>query len=236
MDWLRPAARLAIVGITPGNGTMVIAHQTAVEGLAAGRSPAAILNEVKSRAVFSGFRHPLITRLEYLGVHRHLGLQSAAELWTPAGERHLQSTSAIRYPAFVDGEDYGGRTPALTSSPVLRRYVCELLAPELARIPDALVIGVWGGTEQNLALRSRSRSILDLQSGPSPPVDRRPMQAVATRGLKPPVARQLRHQQEVVAALRARRCGALSVRDQISSSCGALGSRSGRSSTGRSNG
>ena len=75
MDWLRLAARVAIVGITPGKGTMVIAHQTAVEGLAAGRSPAAILNEVKSRAAFSGFRCPLITCLEYLGVHRHLGLQ-----------------------------------------------------------------------------------------------------------------------------------------------------------------
>jgi hypothetical protein len=152
MDWLRPAARVAIVGITPGKGTMVIAYQTAVEGLAAGRSAAAILNEVKSRAAFSGFRRPLITRLEYLGVHRHLGMQSAAELWTPAGERHLHSTSAIRYPTLVDGEDYSGRNPQLTSRPALRSYIRELLAPELAKIPDALVIPLGVGIDAAITL------------------------------------------------------------------------------------
>lgn len=140
MDWLRPAARVAIVGITPGSGTMLIAHQTVVDGLVAGQSAATVLNAVKSRAAFSGMRRSLITRLDYLGVARHLGLHSAAELWLPVGERHLHSTSAIRYPAFVDGDDYGGHTPRLTSHPVLRRYVYELLAPELAKIPDALVI------------------------------------------------------------------------------------------------
>jgi hypothetical protein len=106
--------------------------------------------------------------LEYLGVHRHLGLQSAAELWTPAGERHLQSTSAIRYPAFVDGEDYGGRNPAVTSSPVLRRYVCELLAPELARIPDALVIPLGVSVDAAITLLvGEGRSTRPAASSPS---------------------------------------------------------------------
>lgn len=48
MDWLRPAARIAIVGITPGKDTMRIAYQVAVDGLVAGRGAASILNQVKA--------------------------------------------------------------------------------------------------------------------------------------------------------------------------------------------
>lgn len=37
VDWLRPTARSAVVGITPGKDTMRIAYQTVVDGLAARR-------------------------------------------------------------------------------------------------------------------------------------------------------------------------------------------------------
>jgi hypothetical protein len=41
LDWLRPTARIAIVGITPGKDTMTIAYRTAAHSLAAGpRRPA----------------------------------------------------------------------------------------------------------------------------------------------------------------------------------------------------
>ena len=137
-----------------------------MDGLGAGQSAATVLNAAKSCAAFSGMRRPLVARLDYLGVARHLGLLSAAELWMPVGERHLHSTSAIRYPAFVDGKDYGGRTPRLTSHPLLRRYVYELLAPELATIPDAFVIPLGvsveaanSGREPNQAPAPRERVV-----------------------------------------------------------------------------
>ena len=46
MDWLRPAARIAVVGITPGRSTMLIAYQTAVDGLRSGDAISEILEAV----------------------------------------------------------------------------------------------------------------------------------------------------------------------------------------------
>jgi hypothetical protein len=47
LDWVRPTARVAIVGITPSKGTMLIAYQAVSDGLAAGRSAARVLDDVK---------------------------------------------------------------------------------------------------------------------------------------------------------------------------------------------
>ena len=46
----------------------------------------------------------------------------------------------MRYPVFVGGENYTGRSPGLVRNDILRRYVREVLASELAAIPEALVI------------------------------------------------------------------------------------------------
>lgn len=138
-DWLRPQARIAIVGITPGKDTMRIAYQTVVDGIAAGRPLPAVLDDVKRRAAFSGFRGQLVAWLAALDVHRHLGINSAADLWEHGAEL-LQPTSAIRYPAFVAGKNYSGRNPDLVKHPLLRAYLYQTLAPELALIPNALVV------------------------------------------------------------------------------------------------
>jgi hypothetical protein len=151
MDWLRPTARIAIVGITPGQATALIAYQTAVAGLAAGHSPARLLNDVKAAAPFSGFRAQLVQWLEYLGVHRHLGLTSAQALWTDEGRRYFHSTSAVRYPVLADGKNYNGTSPTLAKHPLLTHYVDEVLGPELAAIPDALVVPLGVRVDEAIA-------------------------------------------------------------------------------------
>ncbi len=155
MDWLRPTARLAVVGITPGRDTMLIAYRTTAEGLRAGRGSASVLNEVKSRASFSGFRPQLGQWLDELAVPQHLGLRTAAQLWERNGQGYLHPTSAIRYPVFVGGENYSGSSPKITASQLLTRYVREHLAPELAIIPDALVVplGVRVGEAMTLLIK-----------------------------------------------------------------------------------
>jgi hypothetical protein len=140
MDWLRPTARLAVVGITPGKETMLLAYQTLVDDLAAGQTPGAALNDVKAAAPFSGFRPQLVEWLDYLGIHTYLGLNSAHQLWLKDGQRFFHPTSAVRYPVFVAGKNYNGTAPSLTRHPVLQRYLDHELAPELAKIPDALVV------------------------------------------------------------------------------------------------
>lgn len=139
MDWLRPQARVAIVGITPGKDTMVIAYQTVVDGFTSGRPLDEVLDNVKRRASFSGFRPLLTTWLEWLGVHEYLGVENGAALLDDDAA-FVHPTSVVRYPAFVDGRNYAGRNPDLVRAPLLRRYLYEVLAPELAEIPEALVI------------------------------------------------------------------------------------------------
>ena len=139
MDWLRPTARVSIVGITPGKGTMLLAYGSVSRGLAEGRGPTSVLNDAKDNS-FSGFRSQLVEWLDWLGIASALGLETSAMLWKPGGRRLLHPTSAIRYPTFRRGENYSGGSPPLVRHPMLRRYLAETLAPELERIPDALII------------------------------------------------------------------------------------------------
>ena len=48
---------------------------------------------------------------------------------------------------FVDGKNYGGATPPVERSAMLRGYVHELLAAELSAIPDALVLPLGKAVE-----------------------------------------------------------------------------------------
>jgi len=131
---------------------MLIAYQTAVAGLIAGRSAESVLNEIKSQASFSGFRSHLVQWLEYLDIHHRLGLGSAHELWSRKGERYLHPTSAIRYPVLIGGKNYNGTSPSMTRHPALRRYLREVLAPELAEIPNALVVPLGVRVDEAIAL------------------------------------------------------------------------------------
>ena len=140
VDWLRPTARLTVVGITPDKDEMLRAFQTVVDGLAVGRRPATVAADVQGAAPFSGFRPLLVEWLDYLGVGRHLGLASADELWAGAGRTYFHPTGAVRYPVFVGDQNHSGTNPRLTRHPLLLHYVDTVLGPELARIPDALVV------------------------------------------------------------------------------------------------
>lgn len=142
MDWVRPTARVAIVGITPGKRTMRIALETAAEGLQAGEQEELFLDRVKSRASFSGMRKQLIDWLDQLELGGHLGLDSSAALWSDDGDAAslLQPTSSVRYPVFKSGANYSGSSPSIVQSSMLRRYVRDVLSEELKQIPDALVV------------------------------------------------------------------------------------------------
>lgn len=151
MDWLRTQARVAVVGITPGAGTMLIAFQTVVDGLVEGLPAADALDNVKRRASFSGFRPQLVEWLTWLGVPAHLGHLTEADTWQ-AISPFLHPTSAVRYPAFVAGRNYSGRGPDLARNATLRRYLFDLLVPELAEIPDALIVPLGDKVSETLLL------------------------------------------------------------------------------------
>ena len=139
MDWLRPTARVSIVGITPGKGTMLLAYGSVSRGLAEGRGASSVLNDAKDNS-FSGFRSQLVEWLDWLGIASALDLETSEMLWKPGGRRLLHPTSAIRYPTFRRGENYSGGSAAVAAVQCSVGISPTLLAPELERIPDALVI------------------------------------------------------------------------------------------------
>jgi hypothetical protein len=140
MDWVRRGAKVAIVGITPGAGTMRIALETAAAGLRAGQAEEDFLDRVKARASFSGMRGQLITWLEELELDRCLGVDGCSALWEERGQHLLHPTSCIRYPVFKAGQNYSGSNPSIVRSPMLSRFVETVLADELDLIPDALIV------------------------------------------------------------------------------------------------
>lgn len=159
VEWVRPSARIIAVGITPGLSTMILAFQCARDGLAAGHPPARLLDDVKRVAAFSNARGNLARRLDELDVHRWLGIKRCAELWQPEAARLFHPTSAIRYPVFKHRENYSGHGPKPSRSPMLSRWLRDELAPELAMLPDALVVPLGRAVDDATAMLIREGSL-----------------------------------------------------------------------------
>jgi hypothetical protein len=80
------------------------------------------LREAKKTGAFSGSMRPnLVNLLDHVGIARWLGINSCEEMFGTA--THLvQTTSVLRNPVFVDGENYNG-TPNMTRHALLREQL-----------------------------------------------------------------------------------------------------------------
>ena len=89
--------------------------------------------------------------LDDLGLPGCLDIDSSAELFGRRADlRH--GTSAIRYAAFVSERNYTGSSPPLVTVPLFRRYVFDVLAPELDRVPGSAVIPLGRAVDAALGL------------------------------------------------------------------------------------
>jgi len=139
-DYVNRAAKIAIVGITPGFQQMRIAFRTARAVLVAGGTPVDACSQAKARASFAGtMRLNLISMLADIGLLNALAVSSPETLFDSFGHL-LHTTSAIRYPVFVGGANYTGYTPRPLDHPMLRDMIFDVLGPELVEVPDALII------------------------------------------------------------------------------------------------
>jgi hypothetical protein len=132
-------AHIVIVGLTPGRQQMRNALIEARRCLRAGSSEADTLAAVKVCASFSGpMRANLVAMLDSIGVNRLLNLQSTASLWE--GDVSLvHFTSALRFPVFVDGENYSG-TPSMFTTPLLREPLMTGFAAQAATLRQAIFV------------------------------------------------------------------------------------------------
>lgn len=141
-EYLNPSARVVLVGITPGPTQMKNANLESRKALMLGERDSDAMRKAKETAAFSGepMRGNLIRQMDHWGIHDWLGLRSSAELFSSARQL-LQSTSLLRYPVFVNDEDYRG-DPDMLTQPLLRRYLLEYFADEVSSLNKAIFFGL----------------------------------------------------------------------------------------------
>jgi hypothetical protein len=136
-EHIQYGAKVVVVGITPGEQQARNALLEARRQLIAGASDATALRNAKVFASFSGpMRANLVAMLDHIGLHRWIGLNSIAELWTSRSDL-VHFTSALRYPVFVNGTNYSGQ-PSMTATAVLRRLLDTCLKEEAVALSKAI--------------------------------------------------------------------------------------------------
>ena len=141
-DWVNTGARVMLVGITSGRHQATEALGEVRRSLAEGLSPEDALRRADAVGSFAGpMRTNLVTMLDGIGLATALGIESTAQLF---GDMHHLGAhvSAIDYPVFVDGRNYGGASPPLVRHPVLASLVRACLGARVAMVPDALVVAL----------------------------------------------------------------------------------------------
>lgn len=139
-EYVNTAAKVMIIGITPGFTQMEVAIRSAREDLVNGVSYDLIDQRAKKLASFAGsMRKNLIDMLDQIGLPAALGIKSSELLFYELRDL-LHTTSAIRYPVFIKGKNYTGHSPVILKSETLYHYAESIFLPELLAVKDALVI------------------------------------------------------------------------------------------------
>lgn len=140
-DSISSQAKVAIVGITPGReqmqATLRAYHRLRSKGVAHEKA----MIEAKSFGAFSGtMRGMLVDLLDCIGVNEYLDVKSTSDLFNE-GSQKLHLTSCLRWPVFVDGKNYSGSSPTMSSFEPFRKQIVTTLVPELQALPkDCLII------------------------------------------------------------------------------------------------
>ena len=139
-DHINISARVIIVGMTPGRVQATNALRAARNALSQGQSIEEAAAGAKAYASFSGepMRTNLIRMLDSIGLDKWLGLSSTAALWSERNDL-VHFTSALRYPVFVDDQNWSG-TPDMVKTPTLRRWLEAYTGQELQALPDAVLV------------------------------------------------------------------------------------------------
>lgn len=150
-DYVNKSAKLAIFGITPGRHQADVASRMAREAIELGRSDEDTLRLAKQAASFSGpMRANLVDILNHLNIDKLIGVGCSSEIFNENCEL-AHFNSVLRYPVFVDGKNYSGRSPRMLRHPVLKRMIDDILIDELQQLGDnTLLIPLGASVEEAL--------------------------------------------------------------------------------------
>jgi hypothetical protein len=139
-EYINEDAKVVLVGITPGWTQVEIAYRQAGNDLQKGLPFEDIFRNVDMQASFAGtMRKNLTSMLDELGLQKALHISSCGLLFSEYS--HLvHTTSAIRYPVFINGNNYTGYNPDITDDALLRKYLNDVLSKELNLVSKALII------------------------------------------------------------------------------------------------
>jgi hypothetical protein len=157
-DYVNTRAKVAIFGITPGEHQAIMALTSARDALLNGKSADDAQRIAKQAASFHGaMRNNLVEMLDYLGVNRWLDIESTSHLFE-VDNTLAHFNSALRYPVFVDGKNYSGRTPKMLNHPMLKRMIDDILVDEVAQLGEGtLLIPLGAAVEEALIYVVRQR-------------------------------------------------------------------------------
>lgn len=163
-DWVNTSAKVMLVGITPGRHQATEALREARRCLLGGSSNEEALRCADAVGSFSGpMRSNLVSMLDGIGLAEALAIETTAVLF--GTHHHLAAhVSAIDYPVFVNGGNYGGARPPLVGHPVLRSLVRAGFGARVTMAPNALVVPL-GKAAQEAAGLLISEGILDPRRG-----------------------------------------------------------------------
>lgn len=139
VEYVNPAAKLVIVGITPGATQASNALAEAQRQLRAGADFATTLREAKRFAAFSGPMRPnLVDLLDHIGINGWLRVSSCESLFEV--NHHLVQTSSIfTYPVFLNGENYNSKPDPIRTA-LLRDQFLRYFVPMAEQLPDAVYV------------------------------------------------------------------------------------------------
>lgn len=139
-DHINASARVVLCGITPGLSQASRALEEARRQLRLGATVEQAKQAAKETASFAGaMRTNLIGMLDHIKLNTMLDIDSCADLF--GTHRHLvHYTSALRYPVFLDGQNYSG-SPSMLSRASLRHQVETHLAEEIRTLgPECIYV------------------------------------------------------------------------------------------------
>ncbi|MDN8589159.1 hypothetical protein Q0V21_10310 [Paenibacillus sp. 11B] len=146
-EYINPSAKVMLVGITPGWQQMEIAYRTAIQALKEHHSYEQACKEAKIAARMAGsMRTNLIQMLQEIGLHDYLTVPHVQRLFG-ADCTLLHTTSLIRYPVFVNKQNYNGHQPSITKNEFLYQSVLESFLPELEQLKHPLIIPLGKSVE-----------------------------------------------------------------------------------------
>ena len=135
-DHVERGAELVIVGLTPGRTQAANALSSFTADLKRAVPIETALYNAKQTASFSGpMRANLLAMLDAVAVPAVYGRINAAEFFS-ANRGLVHFTSALRYPVFIDGNNYSG-TPDPLKHPTLLAMIETYLAEEARALPNA---------------------------------------------------------------------------------------------------